>query len=74
MATGSLLLAMVIEGLIPDDVEYAFAEQQAIQKRIDAEFEQYGRFVFPDRNTGVYRLGLLGNTAERPLMKPTRGI
>ena len=46
-----VLLAMVIEGLIPDDVEYAFAEQQAIQKRIDAEFEQ--GVCFPDRNTGL---------------------
>mgnify|MGYP001265211204 CR=1 FL=1 len=58
MATGSLLLAMVIEGIIPDDVEHAFAEQQAILKRTDAEYEEYGRFVFPDRDTGEYRLGL----------------
>ena len=58
MATGSLLLAMVLEGVIPDDVEYAFAEQQAIRKRTDAEYEEYGRFVFPDRDTGEYRLGL----------------
>ena len=57
-ATGLLLVSMVLEGMIPDDVEYAFAEQLALRKRIDAEFEEYGRFVFPDRNTGVYRLGL----------------
>ena len=57
-ATGLLLTSMVLEGVIPDDVEWAFAEQAAIQARIDTEFKEYGRFVFPDRETGVFRLGL----------------
>ena len=57
-ATGLLLVSMILEGIIPDDVEYAFAEQLAIQDKLDAEFERFGRVIYPDRDTGEYRLGL----------------
>jgi len=57
-ATGLLLMSLVIEGVIPDDVEWAFAEQAALQARIDGEYKEYGRFIFPDRETGIFRLGL----------------
>ena len=57
-ATGLLLMSMILEGVIPDDVEWAFAEQAALTKRIDAELAEYGRSIFPDRETGIYRLGM----------------
>jgi DNA polymerase-3 subunit epsilon len=57
-ATGLLLMSMVIEGIIPDDVEWAFAEQLALRERLDAEYKEYGRAIFPDRETGVFRLGM----------------
>ena len=57
-ATGLLLTSMVIEGLIPNDVDGAYAEQRALQQKLKAEFERFGRVVFADRETGVYRLGL----------------
>ena len=57
-ATGLLLTTMVLEDFLPDDVEWAYAEQLAIQARLKEERDQYGRFVFPDRDTGEYRLGL----------------
>jgi len=57
-ATGLLLTTMVLEGLLPNDVEWAYAEQLALQERLKAERELYGRFVFPDRDTGEFRLGL----------------
>ena len=58
MATGRLLLSMVIEGVIPDDVEYAFAEQAALESKLEEEYQTYRRYIFPDRQTGEYRLGL----------------
>ena len=57
-ATGLLLTAMLEEGLLPDDVDEAFSEQMLLQRRLAAEYEKYGRFVFPDRTDGRFRIGL----------------
>ncbi|MGC6416720.1 MAG: exonuclease domain-containing protein [Bradymonadia bacterium] len=57
-ATGLLLTSMIIEGIIPDDVEWAFAEQLALREKLAAEYAEYGRAIFPDRETGIYRLGM----------------
>ena len=57
-ATGLLATALITEGVIPNDVEAAFAEQAEIQRMIDAEKEMYGRAIFPDRDDGRYRLGM----------------
>ena len=57
-ATGLLLTAMVVDGLLPNDVEAAFAEQERLQQLIDEERHMYGRAIFPDRVDGRYRLGM----------------
>lgn len=58
LVTGLLTLAMVYEGLIPDDVEGAFAEQADLAQRLDAERERYGRYLYEDREDGHLCLGL----------------
>lgn len=58
IVTGELLIAMVQKGVIPDDVEQAFAEQALIRRHLDAERARYGRFLYRDREDGVIKLGL----------------
>lgn len=57
-ATGLLLTQMVQEGVIPDDVEQAFAEQRLIRRHLDAERRRFGRFIYRDRKDQVFKLGL----------------
>ena len=70
-ATGLLATALITEGVIPNDVEAAFAEQAEIQRMIDAEKEMYGRAIFPDRDDGRYRLGM-ETLVALSLKKPTK--
>ena len=58
LATGELLMAMVLEGIIPDDVEQAFVEQNRIAAFVAREVQRFGRFLFEDRTTGAIRVGL----------------
>lgn len=58
LVTGLLVLAMVYDGFIPNDVEAAFAEQAALEIRLDAEREKYGRYLYEDREDGHLCLGL----------------
>jgi len=58
LATGELLMAMVLEGIIPDDVEQAFEEQNRISAHVDREFKRFGRFLYEDRTDGTIRVGL----------------
>ncbi|MCA9540340.1 MAG: 3'-5' exonuclease [Myxococcales bacterium] len=57
-ATGLLLIAMVQEGVMPDDVERAFAEQGLIERHLRAEMDRYGRYLYRDRADGRVKLGL----------------
>lgn len=57
-ATGLLLVKMVQEGVVPDDVEQAFAEQRLIRRHLDHERGLYGRVIYRDRRDGVFKLGL----------------
>jgi DNA polymerase III epsilon subunit-like protein len=57
-ATGLLLFRMVCEGIIPDDVELAFKEQDEIVRRTRAQNERFGRFVYPDLEDGRFRIGM----------------
>jgi DNA polymerase-3 subunit epsilon len=56
-ATGAVLVAMVAEGLVPDDLEAALEEQARLQDRIAAEWDLYGFMLYADRPTGELRLG-----------------
>lgn len=58
LVTGLLMLAMVYDGIIPDDVEAAFAEQGELEIRLDQEREKYGRYLYEDRVDGHLCLGL----------------
>ncbi len=58
LATAELLMAMVLEGVIPDDVEQAFEEQNRISAFVEREFERFGRFLYEDRADGTIRVGL----------------
>lgn len=66
LASGLLLVAMVRAGVVPDDVEGAFAMQDELQATLDAEMARWGRYLYPDRQDGQLRLGL-GKHAGVPL-------
>ena len=57
-ATGLLLFNMVCEGIIPDDVEQAFREQDEIVRLTRLQSERFGRFVYPDLEDGRFRIGM----------------
>ncbi|MFN3202418.1 MAG: exonuclease domain-containing protein [Bradymonadia bacterium] len=57
-ATGLLLMGMLAAGILPDDVDEAFARQAQIQRDLDAEMERFGRYLYEDRKDGTLRLGL----------------
>jgi DNA polymerase III epsilon subunit-like protein len=64
LATGLLLLAMVAAGLIPDDVEGAFAEQTRLCALIATEEAELGRFLYRDRADGTLRIGSGKNVGQ----------
>lgn len=65
LATGLLLLAMVEAGLIPDDLEAAFAEQTRLAARLAAEEAELGRFLYRDRSDGsTLRIGTGKNAGQ----------
>jgi len=72
LATGQLLMAMVLEGVIPDDVEQAFVEQDRISAFIAREFQRFGRFLYEDRGDGTIRVGL-GKHCGSPLAEVDDG-
>jgi hypothetical protein len=72
LATGQLLMAMVMEGVIPDDVEHAFAEQDRISAFVAREFRRFGRFLYEDRGDGTIRVGL-GKHCGQPLAEVDDG-
>ena len=57
VATGEVLLAMVREGLIPDDHEEALEAQRAFRDLLDLEWERWSYWLYEDRVTGVLRMG-----------------
>ncbi|MEZ4472271.1 MAG: 3'-5' exonuclease [bacterium] len=58
LACGWLLMGMIEAGLVPDDVDAAFARQREIQDLYGEETRRFGRYLFPDRDSGILRLGL----------------
>lgn len=57
-AVALLLSGMIVAGIIPDDVERAFARQAEIQRELDAEMARFGRYLYEDREDGSLRIGL----------------
>jgi len=66
LAVGLLAMAMIDEGIVPDDYTEAFAMQAELQRRLAAEHERFGRFLYEDRETGAVHVGL-GKHTGTPL-------
>jgi hypothetical protein len=58
-ATATLQLTdrMVVEGMIPDDIDEALEEQGHFRQYLDAESRQWGRWLYRDRLDGHIRMG-----------------
>lgn len=65
LATGEVLLRMVQEGLIPDDVDAALAEQAALAARVDAEWARWSYWLYEDRQDRSLRLGAGKHCGQR---------
>lgn len=64
LATGLLLLALIEAGLVPDDVEGAFAEQGRLAALIGKEEAELGRALYRDRADGTVRIGSGKNVGQ----------
>ncbi len=58
LAVGLLAMAMVDEGIIPDDYTAAFARQAELQRLLAEEHARFGRYLYVDREDGALRIGL----------------
>lgn len=56
-ATGKILLAMIEQGLIPDDVDEAVTKQAGLASKIREEFERWTYWLYRDREDGRLRMG-----------------
>lgn len=56
-ATGELLLRLVEAGVMPDDVDEALRLQRAHLQVLDAEWEEFGYWLYRDRDDGELRVG-----------------
>ena len=52
-----MLCGLVAEGVIPDDVDTALAEQARLRALLRAERDRYGHVLYEDRRDGALRLG-----------------
>ncbi len=64
-ATGELLLRLVADGLIPDDVDQALALQHEFTAVLDAEWAEFGYWLYRDRKDGSLRLGAGKHCGQR---------
>jgi DNA polymerase III epsilon subunit family exonuclease len=55
--TGQILLAMIDEGIVPDDVDEALAWQAEKREIIEQEYTDWGPWLFRDRTTQRIRIG-----------------
>ncbi len=56
-ATGKLLFALIDEGVIPNDIEEALAQQTEFAAKIREEFDRWTYWLFRDRTDGQLRMG-----------------
>jgi len=52
-ATGAVLSGLLADGVIPDDVDAALAEQARLRALLDAETARYGPYLYTDREDGA---------------------
>lgn len=55
--TGELLLALIDAGVVPETLEAAIAEQSRLAPIIEAEYEEWGPWLYRDRKTQRLRIG-----------------
>ena len=65
-ATGQILMAMVREGIIPEDPESALQAQREISEKLEAEHLEFGRLLYRHRETGALYVGF-GKHVGTPL-------
>jgi DNA polymerase-3 subunit epsilon len=65
-ATGELLFRLIEAGLVPDELDEAFAEQRELASRLALEWERFGYWLYRDRSEGFLRLGA-GRYCGEPL-------
>ena len=71
-ATGSLLHELIKRGTIPATVENAFEAQALHITALDAEYEEFGRMLYRDRESGALHLGF-GKHSGVPLERADPG-
>ena len=62
--TGDLLMAMIVKGIVPDDVNEALAWQAEKRPVIEQEFNDWGPWLFRDRSTHRIRIGAGKHTGK----------
>jgi DNA polymerase III subunit epsilon len=56
-ATGEVLFRLVERGLIPDRLEAALAVQSDLRQKLEAEWDEFGYWLYRDRDEGFLRMG-----------------
>ncbi|NLY93223.1 MAG: 3'-5' exonuclease [Myxococcales bacterium] len=56
-ATGEVFFRLLERGIIPDDVEAALAEQERLRLALEAEWNEFGYWLYRDRAEGFLRMG-----------------
>lgn len=64
-ATGELLLRLVAEGIIPDDIDLTLRLQREHTELLEAEWNEFGYWLYRDRTDGQLRLGAGKHCGER---------
>lgn len=62
--TGQILLAMIDEGIVPDDVDAALAWQAEKREIIEQEYTDWGPWLYRDRTTQRIRIGAGKHTGK----------
>jgi DNA polymerase III subunit epsilon len=56
-ATGQVLFRLVERGLVPDRLDAALAVQDDLRRRLEAEWDEFGYWLYRDREKGFLRMG-----------------
>ncbi len=65
-ATGLLLGHLFLSGYLPPTVEEIIAEEERLRPILDAEYREYGNWLYPDRRTGELLVGTKRHTGQPP--------
>lgn len=57
MATGDLLMKLLVEGLIPDPLDQALSQQHEYNRALEEEWAEFKHSLYRDRQTGDLTIG-----------------